>query len=439
RRWTSIAGSLPDRHLVWRIVQDHVEPGLMFAATEFGIFATLDGGGRWTKMSGKLPTIAFRDLAIQRRENDLVGASFGRGFWVLDDYSVLREIDADVLEQSAALFSSRDAWWYIPRAVLGNNDRGSQGHAMYLAENPPFGAVFTYHLAEGFKTAEEKRREREKPLIEARDDVPFPGWEEVETERRQPDPAVLLIVRDADGNVVRRLQGPRGEGLHRVAWDLRLPAPNAIGDTGGFGEPTGFMVAPGAYTVELTSRVDGQATTLAGPREFEVVRMREGALEGAEPAVTAAFWKRLGDMQRKVSAATQLIAEARTRLDGLGEALARSTAPAGELDAELYAISQRLHEIAEQLQGKPSLEEFNQPQGPTIARRMFVAMIGTGRSTYGPTPTHEMSLDIAEREFTDVRAELNRLVEQRIPALEKALHDAGAPWTPGAPVPEKLE
>ncbi len=435
RRWTSIAGDLPERHLVWRLVQDHIDPELMFAGTEFGVFFTLDGGGKWIELTGNAPTISYRDLAIQRRENDLVGATFGRGFWILDDYSPLRGLDSEALSQEAALFEPRDAWWYIERGVLGGNEKGSQGHGLYTAPNPPFGAVFTYHLAESYKTDEQKRQEREKELIEVRDDVPFPGWEQVEAERRQPDPAVLMTVRDADGNVVRRLEGPTSSGFHRVAWDLRMPAPNAIGDSGGWGEPEGFMVAPGTYTVELAKRIDGVVTALAEPQSFDVVRMREGTLDGAEPAETVAFWKRLSAMQRRVSAANQVISEAREKVDALGAALAGSTAPAGELDAELHAVSQRLYAIEEELQGKQSLSELNEPQGPTISQRLFVAMIGTGRSTYGPTPTHERSLEIAEQQFDEVRADLNRLVEQRIPALEDALFDAGAPWTPGSPVP----
>ncbi|MDT8409952.1 MAG: hypothetical protein RQ741_10170 [Wenzhouxiangellaceae bacterium] len=435
RRWTSIADDLPERHLVWRVVQDHVDPNLMFAGTEFGLFVTLDGGGQWTELSGNAPTISFRDLVIQRRENDLVGATFGRGFWILDDYSALRRVDEELLAAEAALFKPRDAWWYIERSVLGNNERGSQGHSMYIAPNPPFGAVFTYHLAEGYKTAEQQRQEREKSLIEVRGDVPFPGWEAVEAERRQPEPAVLLTLRDADGNVVRRLEGPSKKGFHRVAWDLRMPAPQAIGDHGGFGEPEGYLVAPGSYTVELARRVDGETAALAGPQSFEVVQMREGALEGAEPAVTAAFWKRLSAIQREVSAAGRVIDQAREKIDALKTALQRSTAAPGQLDGELHAVNQRLFEIEEQLEGKQLLSELNEPQGPTIGQRIFVAVIGTGRSTYGPTPTHKRSLEIAEQQFAAVRTELNRIVEQRIPALEQQLLEAGAPWTPGGAVP----
>ncbi|GAF91296.1 unnamed protein product, partial [marine sediment metagenome] len=90
KKWRSIRGNIPNRTLVWRIVQDHVNSNLLFAATEFCIYFTIDGGKKWIKLAGGVPTISFRDLAIQRREDDLIGASFGRGFYIFDDYSVLR-------------------------------------------------------------------------------------------------------------------------------------------------------------------------------------------------------------------------------------------------------------------------------------------------------------------------------------------------------------
>ena len=105
KSWESIKGDLPDTLLLWRIVQDHINPELLFLGTEFGIYFTLNGGEKWIKFTGGLPTISFRDLAIQRRENDLVCASFGRSFYVLDDYSLLREISEEKLETEALLFS----------------------------------------------------------------------------------------------------------------------------------------------------------------------------------------------------------------------------------------------------------------------------------------------------------------------------------------------
>ena len=80
RSWRSISNNLPERHILWRVVQDHEKPGLMFLGTEFGVFFTVNGGAQWTKLSGGTPNIPFRDLVIQTRENDLVGATFGRSF-----------------------------------------------------------------------------------------------------------------------------------------------------------------------------------------------------------------------------------------------------------------------------------------------------------------------------------------------------------------------
>jgi len=437
RSWASIAGDLPERHLVWRLVQDHVDPELMFAATEFGIHFTVDGGERWIELSKKAPTIAFRDLAIQRRENDLVGASFGRGFWILDDYSPLREIDAETLEESAALFSTRRAWWYIERRPLGSDGKASQGAGYYVAPNPPDGAVFTYYLKEGLKTKAQQRQEREQPLREEGEDIPLPGWDALEAERREPEPKILLTVRDSDGNVVRRVDGPSGSGIHRVNWDLRFASNRAIGAGGSFfsDNDSGFLAAPGTYTVTLSQQVDGETTELAGPREFEVKRLREGALDGAPPEQTVAFWKRIAELQRSTSAANATLEQTRERIDNLRTALSRAEAAPDGLDQSLYTLSQKLYDIEERLNGIQTKDEVGEPKQHTVGRYLQVAMIGTMMSTYGPTPTHERSLGYAEEMFTGIREQLNTLAQDEIPAFEQRLIEAGAPWTPGAPIP----
>ncbi|MGK7369750.1 MAG: VPS10 domain-containing protein, partial [Candidatus Halalkalibacterium sp. M3_1C_030] len=176
RSWTSISGNLPDRHLVWRMVQDHEKEDLLFAATEFGIFFTINGGEEWVELKGGAPTISFRDIVIQREHEDLVAASFGRSFFILDDYTPLREISEETLNNEAKLFDTRETFWYVPNSVVS-----SMGANYYKADNPPFGAVFTYYLKEGYQSLEAQRKEREKQLDEDAD-VPFPGWDELERE-----------------------------------------------------------------------------------------------------------------------------------------------------------------------------------------------------------------------------------------------------------------
>jgi hypothetical protein len=393
------------------------------------------------KLGGGVPTISFRDLGVQRRENDLVGASFGRGFYVLDDYSALREVTDDVLAKEAALFPARKAWWYVEREPLGESGKASQGASYFTAPNPPFGAVFTYHLAEEIRSRAKARQEKEKPLVEAGKDAPYPGWAEAEAERREPKPVVVLTVKDAAGNVVRRIEGQTGKGFHRVAWDLRLPPTQAIGsrprsddDDDGEG-PRGVLAAPGAYAVSLAKQVDGKTTELAGPVRFEVVRMRPGALPGADPKETAAFLARVAEVSRATGAATQALTQALTRVETLGIAVGRSRSAPDALDAELHAIRQELHAIDEALVGNRARASVEDDGVVTVARRVQVAQAGTAWSTYGPTPTHRRSLEIAEQEFAAVRERLNAVLEQRLPALERKLEQAGAPWTPGRPVP----
>jgi len=441
RTWTSIAGDLPERHLVWRVVQDDVKKDLMFAGTEFGVFFTVDGGAKWVKLTGNAPTIPFRDLAIQRREDDLVGATFGRGFWVLDDYSPLRQVSEASLASGAQLFTPRDAWWYVPRAVLGFEEKGSQGDAYFTAPNPPFGAVFTYYLAEGRKTLEAQRQEKVKPLVEKGGDVPFPSFDELEAERRETAPEVVLTVRDASGATVQRISGPATAGFHRVAWNLRWPASDAITSAPAATEgdeenpfANGPLAAPGRYSVSLAERVGGELRELAPAVEFEVRRMREGALPGSTPAEASAFVRRIDALNGRASALAAALRETTERVELLGHALESSTADPA-LETERRAIRDALYDLEVALGGEPAKAEVSAPMPPTIAERIGYAQTGTFASTYGPTKTMRRALEIAEEGLDDLSARLGTIRTERLPALERRLDEAGVPWTPGRTLP----
>lgn len=388
-------------------------------------------------MSGGVPTISFRDLAIQRRENDLVGASFGRGFFILDDYTFLRDVSVDQLRKEATLFTPKKAWWYIPRPGTGFEEKAEQGAGFFTAPNPPFGAVFTYHLATTLKTLKDVRQEKEKELVKAEKSVPFPGWESIETERRQEDPAVWLTVKDAEGNVVRRVPGSVTNGFHRVAWDLRYPSTVPVqGDEENPGERSGVLAAPGTYTVTMVTTVDGVTAEIAGPVSFTVERLYEGALPGATPDVAAAFWQDIASLRRSVSALSIELRRALDRVEKLGAALARTPAVPGELDAERHAIRTALLDLDEKLNGNRAKREIGERVDPTISSRLGVATTGVERSTYGPTPTHERSLEIAKKEFRTVKATLEAITGNRLPAFENMVQKAGAPWIEGQPIPD---
>ncbi len=437
RSWADLAGDLPDRHLVWRLVQDHVDPDLLFVGTELGVFFSANGGGRWVELTGGVPNIPFRDLAIQARENDLVGATFGRGFYVLDDYSPLRDLSEEALDQEARLFPVKDAWWYIERRTLGASQKASQGDAFYTAPNPPFGAVFTYYLRDGYETREARRQKSEKEIAEAGGDTPYPGWDELHREAREEDPRIELTVRSADGDVVRRLTGPATPGFHRVAWDLRYPdtdAWNPDPEVDFFGTWS-TLAFPGSYSVTLAKRVDGTAEALGEPQSFEVVPLTSGTLQGMSYEKLAGFFSEYRSFRLALSGAGATLEQMSQRLRALRESMLSSAVEDEALEAEVRALESRLLDTRQSLFGDPLKDELGEPAPPGIAGRLQVVEFGNRFSTYGPTPTHLRVFEIAKSEFAAIESELNRIFETELPALEKRLEAAGIRWTPGRGVP----
>ncbi len=441
RSWRSISGDLPPRHVAWRLVQDHVSPNLLFLGTEFGVFFSVQGGNQWVKLSGGSPNIPFRDLVIQKRENDLVGATFGRGFYVLDDYSALRDVNVNMLENETVLFPVRDARWYVEKRPLGcerDGCKASQGAAYFVAPNPPFGATFTYYLPEPIRSRQEQRREREKPLEAAGADTPYPGWDALQAEALEDAPAIVLTVRDSAGDVVRHIEGPVKQGFHRVAWDLRYPVVDPwISEEQrqrAFREPTGVLVEPGTYAVHIGRRIDGSLEDLGQAQTFEVTSIRQPTLAGSAQSVRVAFSREVDELRRAVSGSVLAIDELKTEIDAIREVVLRSTADAALYD-EANAISQRAQRLRARLAGTEA-REFMGDTGPVpITQRLQAAGFGAKSSAFGPTATQRRSLEIADEEFSEIGGQLDRLIDTEYRAFKNKLDAAGVPWTPGRGVP----
>ncbi len=442
KSWQSIVSNIPDRTLIWRLVQDHKKPELLFTGTEFGVYFTLDGGKKWAKLKGGVPTISFRDLAIQKREDDLVGATFGRGFYILDDYSFLREVSSETFEKEAVLFDLRDAWWYMEKPILDfGSGKASQGDAYYIAPNPPFGAVFTFYLGDKYQTLEESRKEKEKALRKQDTDIPFPGWDALEDERRQEKPVIWLIIKDDEGNVVRRISAPVSQGFNRIAWDLRYPAQVSLDldinpKPKELTAPSGFLVAPGTYTAILSKQIEGKVTPLSGPVSFEVKPLQEGALEGAPHEKTVAFWKNISQVQKQLRAVSSTLRDAKKRVNAMQVAAARSVSDPGAFENQLYEVEQQIYSLEEKLSGNQSKNLIGEKTDPTAAERINKALLGTRTATYGPTPTHEKSLELGVQKLKEIRDELVVITETALPEIEKKLEEAGAPWIEGQAVPD---
>lgn len=422
--WELISDDLPDDHVVWRLVQDDVKKNLMFAATEFGVFFTVDGGKEWVKLESGIPTIAVRDLVIQRQWDDLVAGSFGRGIFILDNYAPLRELTPEMLDQNAKLFQARDAFWYRPEEPV--EDLGAD---FFAAENPPFGAVFTYYLKDGLKSLEQKRQAREEKLGE-NEDVPFPGWDQLEKEKREEGPIVYLTIRDSNGNVVRRVVAPASKGFHRVNWDLRFASKDLIevNEQGGGGyNRGGFMVAPGTYTATLNQKVLGEVKQLSEPMPFKVTPLREGTLERASDQAIAEFRKTVENFQQELSKTSSKLEANINRVNAMQKALNRASEEDTSLVKRLHNARMQLLEIQERMEGSEVKQEIGERLNkPTPGSRLYVGYNALS-STYGPTPMHRKTVQAGINELDKIQSDLDAFVQNVMPELKKAIQQAGAP------------
>jgi photosystem II stability/assembly factor-like uncharacterized protein len=433
KSWQTITGDLPDRGSVYTLKQDHVNPNLLFCGTEFGCYFTVDGGGKWIALKSGLPTIMVRDLEIQRRENDLVLATFGRGFYILDDYSPLRAIKPELLETNA-IFPIKKGLMFQSVNPMGVSGRGFQGANFYTAPNPEYGVAFTFHLKEELKTRTSKREKSDQEGAKAGKDTPYPSWDELKLEDREVPPSRWLTIRDASGAVVRKIPTSTDRGIVRTHWDYRHAGPNG-GTRRRRAGGSGPVAIPGKYTVEVSQMLDGEVTELIAKTEFEIEPLTFGDTTEINRVAILDFAKKVYKLANAVNAATELTNEAIERLEAI-EGLTKSSVEADpSMWKEIRALQLRLIDVQEIFAGDPTRTKRNEGAMPGLQSRLSNAMMGAIGSTTGPTGTHRKQYEVAGQEFDRALVELNKLLGTDIPALLNRLDSLGAPWTPGRAIP----
>lgn len=441
KTWTSIAGDLPARGSAYALVEDRVDPKLLYVGTEYGLFVSQNGGSSWFQLKGNFPTVAVRDLWFQKRHDDLVIATFGRGFWVLDDVSPLRAMTPAIAANDATLFPTRDADLFVERAQYGLPGKSFQGGSFFTAPNPPFGAVFTYYLKDELKSRRKQRQESESKIDQDKSNEPghapppYPTLDQLRAEEREIEPAVVMIVSDEEGNVIRRVSGPAKAGFHRVAWDLRYPAPNPIElkepEADVFSPPPGGpLVAPGKYTVRVAKRIDGVETILGAPQTFNVVPLYLSIMKESDRAAVLDFQKKAAALQRTLMGAARVTQESLTRVQYIRRALDEIAGPDPKLLAKVNTIDASLRDINDQLNGDPILRRANEPFAPSLLDRVNTAVNGL-TTTAPPTATHREALTIAQQQTAPLLDRLHKVIEVDLADVEKQMNARGAPWTPG--------
>jgi len=444
KTWTSIANDLPDNGPVLAIAEDPVNANLLFAGTEFGAFFSINGGAHWVQIKGGLPTIAVRDMVVHPREGDLVVATFGRGFYVLDDITPLRQLKPESVDQSAALYPVKNALMYIERRPLGGPHKGFQGDFYFAADNSPYGAVFTAYLKDKIKTKKEKRQDSEKEAAKKNEVLPYPSNDDLRAEAQEPKPEVYFLVYDDSGAPIRRVEGSTEAGFQRVAWDLRYAAPKVAehheDSEENFRDATeqGPLVVPGTYSVRMFQKVGGMVSELAGPQTIRVTTEQSASMSAADQAAQEEFLRKVARLYRAVYGATRVAENAAERLKQIHEALREAPAVEKQLGTVSDGLDQRNREILRALRGDIEIARRNEPVPSSIDDRVNTIIEGERFSMAKPTQTDLDSYGVAAGEFASQLAKLRTLVEVDLAKLEKDMESAGAPWTPGR-VPEWTE
>ena len=426
--WESISNNIPDNTLVWRFVQDHVKKDLFFLATEFGVYTSLNGGNSWQKLGGT-PTISFRDIVIQERENDLVGASFGRGFFVLDDYSALREMSEENLSSKGKLFKPRDAKLFRPRNSLGNT-----GGQFYVADNPTYGAVFTYHLNDVPKTSKSIRVQSERQLNNSNSDVPFPGYDKLSDEMTEKSASIILTIKDSNGNHIRNVKQNASNGSGKIAWNLRhksyYPVRAGRAQSNWWFNPSGPYVTPGEYQAELYLENNGSVEKLDGPVSFNVKPLRKGTLEGSSYDDYNNFRNMVSSLYIEISkyedefnlmkAKVQLLEKASMELEDFSP----------EMIKKIADFKSKYNNVEYELDGNPARAEIGEWDKVTLAARIRIAMQGLSTS-YGPTELNSSNLEIARKMFNESKGVIESL-KAELESLENQIKELNPPHLAGS-------
>ena len=431
KSWESIAANLPDNGTVHTIQQDHVNPDLLFVGTEFGVFFSIDDGKKWIQLKSGIPTISVRDIAIQERENDLVLATFGRGFYILDDYTPLRVLKSEMLEQEAFIFPIKDALMFIP-----SRGKYGQGSTYFAAKNPEVGTVFTYYLKDAPKTLKQQRKEKEKKLGKDKKPISYPSWDELRAEDNEEKFYLLIAISDKEGNVVRKLTTAPKKGINRITWDFRYHDTSPVRLQGNEFNPlstgrSGVMIAPGTYQVSMALSGNGVLTELVPPQQFKTMPLDNTTLPARDKQALVTFQAEAAELYRVIQGTIDAAEDLAKRIQFIKQALHGTPDAASDLVKKARTMEAELDAMLITFNGDRTISRRSENPPTSLSSRLRTMAYTHRGSTSEITQTEKDAYDILKDEFTPLYKKLKNMIEVDLVELEKGLEAVKAPWTPG--------
>lgn len=429
KSWKMITTGLPENHPVWTIYEDHVNPNLLFLGTEFSFYVSFDGGNKWIQFNSGLPTIAIRDIELQKRENDICLATFGRGLYILDDYSPLRQISKETLDKEFHIFPIKDALMFVEDDSKNKSD---QGASFWRADNPPFGATFSYYFKETIKTKKAIRKEEEKKLEKDGKTINYPTIEQLKAEDDEIAPNLIFKITDESGKTVRLLTAPATEGINRITWDLRYPDVQPVNEKTDINKNSGMPVLPGKYFVSLAKSVNGQITMLSEkPEPFVCKLLNNFTLSAESREELNKFQIKTAKLQNAIASTNSALSETKKLAELIQKSLLSSVDVKKEPIMLASDVIKKLNQLDIKLNGDNSIAKRNDNQTPSINERLTYILWGIWSTNNAPTQTHFDSYRIASEQLSPVIEELKRIISTDITSLKAELQKLNSPWVPG--------
>ena len=398
-RLTDGTNGIPANHFVRVVREDPDRKGLLYAGTEFGIYVSFDDGTSWRSLQLNLPITPITDLAVKR--GDLVVATQGRSFWILGDLTVLHQMNAEV--------DNADYHLFAPRTVVRWIDQSGGGGRGAVGENPPFGAVVHYKLPAGLD--EEDAQEVKLEILHTDGEV-LRTLSSTTPERRAPSPWRRFFPELAEPPLL-----DARAGANRYVWNLTLADAGLVDDAVLWGWPGGPTVPPGTYQARLTVGEWSNTTT------FDVVQdprvdVSQDAMD-VQYALAKAVWQELTRSHEAISRIREVRGQIETlakRVDD--EAL---TEKADAISEALTAVEEKLH----QTKSESSQDILNFP--PQIDNQLLYLQ-GVVESTIGaPAQSSQQRFDELRRELDGYVSELDTILSEQLPELERLVGETGAP------------
>lgn len=431
--WKSISGNLPENGSVHTIAQDPVKKDLLFAGTEFSFFFSEDGGNIWVKLANGLPSIPVRDIAIQKTWQDIAIATFGRGFYIMDDYTPLRDVSAETLEDTTGIiFPVRDALMYIQKG-----DRYGTGSAVYQAPNPPFGATFTYYVKDVPKTLKEKRLKKEKELFKKGEPIPQPDKKELDAEKNETGPYLVFVIKDKSGATVRKLYKKASKGVNRITWNLRYKDTRPVNLKENKYDPmndggSGMLALPGTYTVDMSLYHNGKEKRLTAPARFTAKVLNNSTLPDKDRKALVAFQDKVAELYRVISGAEKYYDELVKKTAYIRQAIQQTNGATLEMKNSAMKAKEDLEAVEYLFEGTPakaSAEEVP-PEPVPLQQRLQDIVWGMWQSTSAPTSTMKMNYEILMKKVPVALDKLHTIGKQ-IDEMNNELDKLKASYTPG--------